>query len=112
MLFCSQSIDAPTEVTETVPQDTVDGCESVSDVSDPSMARVSNKFGPMCATPKEAHTRGSDRLTDTMNNRTPLHLFRKMKRTAILAVVKLGLPCTYLHYYNNWLFLRLIVRPA
>ena len=59
------------------------------------------------------HSMGlENRLTDTMNNRTPPQLFHKMKRTAILAAVKLGLPCTYLHYYNNWLFLRLIVRPA
>ena len=40
--------------------------------------------------------RGSDRLMDTMDNRTPSQLFRKMKRMAILAAVKLGLPCTYL----------------
>ena len=63
-LFCSQSIDdnGPAEVAAPGPQaqDAVeDG--SVSDVSDKvsadlTAARVSNKFGPMCATPKEAHT--------------------------------------------------------
>ena len=39
-------------------------------------------------------TRGSDRLTDTMNNRTPPQLFHKMKRTAILAAVKQASPST------------------